>query len=85
MGAADWWYGLAGAAPGGRDRHGSATPGPGWTGSERRGRLGRMKVLNTPEERFAELPDFPYQPRYVPVEDGLSMAYVEAEIGRAHV
>jgi haloalkane dehalogenase len=37
-----------------------------------------MKVLSTPEERFAELPDFPYQPQYVTVEDGLSMAYVAA-------
>lgn len=37
-----------------------------------------MQVLSTPEARFAELPDFPYQPQYVPVEDGLSMAYVAA-------
>lgn len=33
-------------------------------------------VLRTPEERFANLPDFPYEPRYVEVE-GLRMAYVE--------
>lgn len=37
-----------------------------------------MQVLSTPEERFAQLPDFPYQPQYVPVEDGLPMAYVAA-------
>lgn len=37
-----------------------------------------MQVLRTPEERFTDLPDFPYQPRYVPVADGLQMAYVEA-------
>jgi haloalkane dehalogenase len=33
-------------------------------------------VLRTPEERFADLPDFPYEPRHVDVE-GLHMAYVE--------
>jgi haloalkane dehalogenase len=33
-------------------------------------------VLRTPEERFKDLPDFPYEPQYVEVE-GLRMAYVE--------
>ena len=33
-------------------------------------------VLRTPEDRFAVLPGFPYQPRYEEVE-GLRMAYVE--------
>jgi haloalkane dehalogenase len=33
-------------------------------------------VLRTPEERFADLPGFPYEPNYVEVE-GLRMAYVE--------
>ena len=33
-------------------------------------------VLRTPEERFAELPDFAYEPKYIEVE-GLRMAYVE--------
>lgn len=33
-------------------------------------------VLRTPGERFRDLPDFPYPPRYVEVE-GLRMAYVE--------
>jgi haloalkane dehalogenase len=37
-----------------------------------------MRVLRTPEERFADLPDFPYEPRYATVADGLRMAYVEA-------
>lgn len=40
-----------------------------------------MKVLRTPDERFAGLPDFPYEPRYaeVPAGDGrVRMAYVEA-------
>ena len=35
-----------------------------------------MKVLRTPEERFADLPDFPWQPRYLDI-DGLRMAHVE--------
>ncbi|HWE50239.1 MAG TPA: haloalkane dehalogenase [Bryobacteraceae bacterium] len=33
-------------------------------------------VLRTPEDRFTNLPDFPWEPRYVEVE-GLRMAYVE--------
>jgi len=33
-------------------------------------------VLRTPEDRFANLPGFPYEPRYVEVE-GLRMAFVE--------
>jgi haloalkane dehalogenase len=36
-----------------------------------------MQVLRTPEDRFVELPDFPYEPRYADV-GGLRMAYVEA-------
>jgi haloalkane dehalogenase len=39
-----------------------------------------MKVLRTPDERFANLPDFPYQPHYVDVTvDGttLRMHYVD--------
>ncbi|MEU8250019.1 haloalkane dehalogenase [Nonomuraea sp. NPDC048916] len=36
-----------------------------------------MRILRTPGERFAVLPDFPYEPRYAEV-DGLRMAYVEA-------
>lgn len=34
-------------------------------------------VLRTPDERFADLPDFPWEPRYVTIE-GLRMAWVEA-------
>jgi haloalkane dehalogenase len=38
-----------------------------------------VEVLRTPDERFAGVPDFPYDPRYVDVEDGrLRVAYVEA-------
>ena len=36
-----------------------------------------MKVLRTPEERFAGLPGFGYPPKYADV-DGLRLAYVEA-------
>src|SRR5690348_13114130 len=36
-----------------------------------------MKVLRTPEDRFADLPDFGYQPGYGDV-DGVRVAYVEA-------
>jgi haloalkane dehalogenase len=37
-----------------------------------------MRILRTPEECFANVPDFPYEPRYAEVGDGLRMAYVEA-------
>ncbi|HEX6499454.1 MAG TPA: haloalkane dehalogenase [Micromonosporaceae bacterium] len=36
-----------------------------------------MRILRTPEDRFADLPDFDYPPRRVEVGDGLWMAYVE--------
>ena len=36
-----------------------------------------MKVLRTPEERFADLPGFAYAPRYAEA-GGLRLAYVEA-------
>lgn len=32
-----------------------------------------MKALRTPEDRFANLPDFPFAPHYVEVGDGLRM------------
>ncbi|MFZ5849922.1 MAG: haloalkane dehalogenase [Actinomycetota bacterium] len=41
-----------------------------------------MRLFRTPEDRFADLPDFPWEPRYAAVpdpDDGeLRMAYVEA-------
>ncbi|MGH2600345.1 MAG: alpha/beta fold hydrolase, partial [Dehalococcoidia bacterium] len=37
-------------------------------------------VLRTPEDRFADLPGYSHEPRYVDVE-GLRMAYVEAGAG----
>jgi len=36
-----------------------------------------MKVLRTPDERFAGLDAWPYEPRYVDVGDGLRMHYVD--------
>ena len=39
---------------------------------------GPMRVLRTAEERFADVPGFPYPPRYADVTDGLRMAFVEA-------
>ena len=35
-----------------------------------------MELLRTPDERFADRPDFPYVPRYTDV-DGIRMAYVD--------
>jgi haloalkane dehalogenase len=37
-----------------------------------------VRILRTPDERFTDLPDFPYAPRYAEVGDGLRMAYVQA-------
>ncbi len=37
----------------------------------------RMKVARTPDERFEDLPDWPYAPRYTEVADGLRMHYVD--------
>ena len=36
-----------------------------------------MEVLRTPDERFADLEAWPYEPRYVDVGDGLRMHYVD--------
>jgi haloalkane dehalogenase len=35
-----------------------------------------MDVLRTPDERFENLPGFPWQPHYAETSDGLRMAYV---------
>jgi haloalkane dehalogenase len=39
-----------------------------------------VNVFRTPDERFADLPDFPFAPRYVE-QDGLRMHYVEEGAG----
>jgi haloalkane dehalogenase len=36
-----------------------------------------MEVLRTPDARFADLPEFPFEPRYVTLPDGLRMHYVD--------
>ena len=36
-----------------------------------------MKALRTPDERFANLPDFPYKPHYVEVHGDLRMHYLD--------
>ncbi|HWH31581.1 MAG TPA: haloalkane dehalogenase [Egibacteraceae bacterium] len=36
-----------------------------------------MEVLRTPDERFSALPDWPYEPRYAEVGDGLRAHYVD--------
>src|SRR4051795_3827686 len=41
------------------------------------GSVSCVDVLRTPDERFADLPDFPYEPRSVEVDGGLRVAYVE--------
>lgn len=39
-----------------------------------------MPVIRTPDERFANLPGFPYQPRYVEV-NGLRIHYIDEGLG----
>lgn len=36
-----------------------------------------MEILRTPEERFADLPGFPFTPHYAQLPDGLRMHYVD--------
>jgi haloalkane dehalogenase len=36
-----------------------------------------MELVRTPEERFADLPDYPFTPRYVTLSNGLRMHYAE--------
>ena len=40
-----------------------------------------MDVLRTPDDRFADLPGFPWEPRYAQTSDGLRMAYVDEGAG----
>ena len=39
-----------------------------------------MKILRTPDDRFANLPGFPFEPRYTEI-DGLRIHHVEAGEG----
>ena len=36
-----------------------------------------MQVVRTPDERFVDLPGFPFDPRYATLPDGLRMHYVD--------
>jgi haloalkane dehalogenase len=36
-----------------------------------------VEILRTPDDRFTDLPDYPFQPKYVEVGDGLQMHYVD--------
>ena len=40
-----------------------------------------MDVLRTPDSRFADLPDFPWEPRYAQTSDDLRMAYLDEGTG----
>lgn len=40
-----------------------------------------METLRTPDDRFADLPGWPYAPRYAETSDGLRMAYVDEGTG----
>ncbi len=42
-----------------------------------------MHVLRTPDERFADLPDYPFEPRYLTVHGNLRMHYVDEGPGDA--
>ena len=36
-----------------------------------------MKILNTPDDRFANLPGYPFSPNYIEIESDLKMHYVD--------
>ena len=36
-----------------------------------------MTIYRTPDARFANLPDWPYQPNYVEISGGLRVHYVD--------
>jgi len=36
-----------------------------------------MEILRTPDERFAALPGYPFEPHYVEISDGLRVHYVD--------
>ena len=41
-----------------------------------------MDVLRTPEDRFVDLPDFDWEPRYIETSDGLRVSCVdEGDVG----
>ena len=36
-----------------------------------------MDLLRTPDDRFADLPDFPFEPHYVEISDGIRVHYLD--------
>ncbi len=48
-----------------------------------------MTILRTPDERFANIPDFPYQPNYLEINDSelgnLRLAYIDEGLKDAAV
>ena len=40
-----------------------------------------MDILRTPDERFTDLPDWPWEPRYAHTSDGLRLAYLDEGTG----
>src|SRR4051812_35234550 len=54
-----------------------------------RGRVARVEIVRTPDERFAGLPDFPYEPGYVTFDDDdggqLRVAFVDVGPGDGEV
>ena len=40
-----------------------------------------MDILRTPDEAFADVPDFPWEPRYAQTADGLRLAYLDEGTG----
>ena len=47
--------------------------------------MSAVHVVRTPEERFADLPGYPFTPRYATLPDGLRMHYVDEGPARAEV
>src|SRR3954468_9101416 len=54
-----------------------------------RGRVARVEIVRTPDERVAGLPDFPYEPGYVTFDDedggALRVAFVDVGPGDGEV
>ena len=42
-----------------------------------------MRVYRTPDDRFSELPDWPYAPKYVEIAEGLRVHYVDEGAAKA--
>lgn len=40
-----------------------------------------MPIIRTPDDRFENLPDYPFEPHYITVQDALRMHYVDEGVG----